>query len=158
LDLKGYNIQVSSLPGRLYREINNYETIINNMKTKFLRMVILLCAIFLANAEVKAATEFTWVNNTGCALTITFYDASNTVLYSSSTSGGAAVCISGVSYIEISDACGGVWRYNACGVLQAGYPIGTPCACTWNANWGGSCGPAGPTCGPGSTLTTLNIT
>lgn len=128
------------------------------MKQNIFKIAILSFVLFLASFESKAAAEFTWINHTGCALTVSFYDASSTLLYSSSSCCGAATCISGISYIEITDACGGVWRYTACGVLMSGYPTGTPCACVWTPNWGGTCGPAGGMCGPGSTLITIDIT
>lgn len=126
------------------------------MKLQIFRIAILSCMLFLASFESKAAAEFTWINNSGCALTITFKNSLNAVIYTTSTSGGPAVCLTGINTIEITDACGGLWIYNACGVLSAP-PSGTPCACSWIPNWGGSCGPAGGLCGPGSTLLTLNI-
>lgn len=123
----------------------------------FLKFAVLFCIFFLTNLESNATNwEFTWVNTTACNITVTVRDGTGATLYSSSTCCGPLTCLSNVATIEITDNIGGLTHiYNTCGDLVN--TTGTGTFCTAATIIVSGCGPAGPTCGPGSKLLTVNI-
>lgn len=122
-------------------------------------VLILILVFFIKSGDSKAAAEFTWLNKTNCTMTVTFKDASMNIIFSTSSSGGAPLCLSGVATIEIADACGAVQVFDPCGNFISF--SGIKCFCNpniWVVHFNRDiCTPAGNLCGPGATVLSFSV-
>jgi hypothetical protein len=131
------------------------------MKKSISKILFLSLFIFFAS-ESKALTEFTWVNSTGCALTVRIFDAGGTLLHTSSTCCGPAACIAGTpASFTISDGtCTWTQTFGMTGTCTGGPLCPTSCLCNAAASMIANYFPSGggTLCGPlPNGLITINI-
>lgn len=117
-----------------------------------LKISILSIFVFLLTNTSKAQTnDFTWDDIGGCVSQVEVFDATNTLLFSTTTCCGAASCFTGTpSTVRVTFTGGGTSTIT----LVWGTPVNVA-GCQPNPPGNGitvTFGPGGAICGPGSRI------